>query len=49
MPAHAVEAGSRTSLRILDEHLRRFDGAVVAERRAGGGTLVLARWKSAPW
>jgi len=44
----ALEAASRTSLRILDEHLRRFDGAVVAERR-GGGTRVLARWKSAPW
>jgi hypothetical protein len=48
MPA-AAQDGPRTSLRILDEHLHRFDGAVVAEQRAGGGTRVLARWKSAPW
>ena len=47
MPAQA--AGTRTSLRILDDHLHRFDGAVVAERREGGGTRVLARWKSSPW
>ena len=47
MPAQP--AGARTSLRILDEHLHRFDGAVVAERREGGGTRVLARWKSSPW
>jgi hypothetical protein len=47
--APATLAGPRTSLRILDEHLHRYDGAVVAERRAGGGTRVLARWKSAPW
>jgi hypothetical protein len=47
MPAQA--AGARTSLRILDEHLHRFDGAVVAEQREGGGTRVLARWKSSPW
>jgi hypothetical protein len=47
MPAQP--AGARTSLRILDEHLHRFDGAVVAEQRATGGTRVLARWKSAPW
>jgi hypothetical protein len=45
----AWQHGPRDSLRILDEHLHRFDGAVVAERRAGGGTRVLARWKSAPW
>ncbi len=45
----APPAGSRTSLRILDEHLQRFDGAVVAEQREGGGTRVLARWKSSPW
>jgi hypothetical protein len=32
---------------LLDRH--RFDGAVVAERREGGGTRVLARWKSSPW
>jgi hypothetical protein len=49
IPAQAALAGPRTSLRILDEHLHRYDGAVVAERRAGGGTQVLARWKSAPW
>jgi signal transduction histidine kinase len=52
MPAQApqpAQAGSRTSLRILDEHLHRFDGAVVTEQRADGGTRVLARWKSAPW
>jgi hypothetical protein len=48
-PAQTSQAGPRTSLRILDEHLHRFDGAVVAEQRAGGGTRVLARWKSAPW
>ncbi len=48
MPA-AAPHGPRDSLRILDEHLHRFDGAVVTERRAGGGTRVLARWKSAPW
>jgi hypothetical protein len=48
-PAQTQPAGPRTSLRILDEHLHRFDGAVVAEQRAGGGTRVLARWKSAPW
>jgi hypothetical protein len=42
-------AGARTSLRILDEHLHRFGGAVVAERRQGGGTRVLARWKSSLW
>jgi hypothetical protein len=48
MPA-AAGHGPTGSLRILDEHLHRFDGAVVAERRAGGGTRVLARWKSAPW
>jgi hypothetical protein len=30
-------------LRILDERLHRFDGAVVAEQREGGGTRVLAR------
>ena len=47
MPARA--AGPRTSLRILHEHLQRFDGDVVAEHRDGGGTRVLARWKSAPW
>ena len=47
MPARA--AGPRTSLRILDEHLQRFDGAVVAEHRDCGGTRVQARWKSAPW
>jgi hypothetical protein len=47
MPARL--AGPRTSLRILHEHLQRFDGAVVAEHRDGGGTRVLARWKSAPW
>jgi len=47
MPAQPT--GSRTSLRILDEHLHRFDGAVVAEQREGGGTRVLARWKSSPW
>jgi hypothetical protein len=45
----ALQHGPRDSLRILDEHLHRFDGAVVAERREGGGTRVLARWKSAPW
>jgi signal transduction histidine kinase len=45
----AAQDGPRTSLRILDEHLHRFDGAVVAEQRDGGGTRVLARWKSAPW
>ncbi len=49
MPAPTAQAGHRTSLRILDEHLHRFDGAVVAEQRDGGGTRVLARWKSAPW
>jgi hypothetical protein len=48
-PAQTQHSGPRTSLRILDEHLHRFDGAVVAEQRAGGGTRVLARWKSAPW
>jgi nitrate/nitrite-specific signal transduction histidine kinase len=48
MPA-ARPAGARTSLRILDEHLHRFDGAVVAEPRPGGGTRVLARWRSSPW
>lgn len=47
MPGSA--AGGRTSLRILDEHLHRFDGAVVAEPRAGGGTRVQARWRSVPW
>jgi nitrate/nitrite-specific signal transduction histidine kinase len=47
MPAQP--AGARASLRILDEHLHRFDGAVVAERREGGGTRVLARWKSSLW
>ena len=47
MPAEP--AGARASLRILDEHLHRFDGAVVAEQREGGGTRVLARWKSSPW
>jgi hypothetical protein len=47
MPAQPT--GARTSLRILDEHLHRFDGAVVAERREGGGTRVLARWESSPW
>jgi len=47
MPAQP--AGARTSLRILDEHLHRFDGGVVAEQREGGGTRVLARWKSSPW
>ncbi len=41
--------GPRTSLRILDEHLHRFDGAVVAEPRDSGGTRVLARWRSSPW
>jgi hypothetical protein len=45
----AGPAGARASLRILDEHLHRFDGAVVAEQREGGGTRVLARWKSSPW
>jgi hypothetical protein len=45
----ARPAGARTSLRILDEHLQRFDGAVVTEQRDGGGTRVLARWKSSPW
>jgi nitrate/nitrite-specific signal transduction histidine kinase len=49
IPARAAPPGPRTSLRILDEHLHRYDGAVVAEQRDGGGTLVLARWKSAPW
>jgi signal transduction histidine kinase len=49
MPAAVAPNGARTSLRILDEHLHRFDGAVVAEQRAGGGTRVLARWKSVPW
>ncbi len=44
-----VPNGARTSLRILDEHLHRFDGGVVAEQRADGGTRVLARWKSVPW
>ena len=48
-PAQTQPAGPRTSLRILDEHLHRFDGAVVAQERAGGGTRVQARWKSAPW
>ena len=48
-PTQAQHAGPRTSLQILDEHLHRFDGAVVAEQRAGGGTRVLAKWKSAPW
>ncbi len=47
MPAQP--GGPRTSLRILSEHLHRFEGSVVAERRAGGGTRVLARWRSAPW
>ena len=47
MPAQS--AGPRTSLRILGEHLQRFEGAVVAEQRDSGGTRVLARWKSAPW
>jgi hypothetical protein len=45
----ALAADGRTSLRILDEHLHRFDGAVLAEPRAGGGTRVLARWRSARW
>jgi signal transduction histidine kinase len=45
----AAQHGPRDSLRILDEHLHRFDGAVLTERRAGGGTRVLVRWKSAPW
>ena len=45
----AQPGAARTSLRILDDHLHRFDGAVVAERRDGGGTRVLARWRSAPW
>jgi signal transduction histidine kinase len=44
-----LAAGARTSLQILDEHLHRFDGAVRAEPRAGGGTRVLARWRSARW
>jgi hypothetical protein len=48
-PLHTQPGEPRTSLRILDEHLHRFDGAVVAQERAGGGTRVLARWKSAPW
>ena len=45
----AQPTGPRTSLRILDDHLHRFDGAVVAEQRDGGGTRVLARWRSSPW
>ena len=45
----ALAADGRTSLRILDEHLHRFDGAVRAEPFAGGGTRVLARWRSARW
>ena len=45
----ALAADGRTSLRILDEHLHRFDGAVRAEPLAGGGTRVLARWRSARW
>ena len=45
----AQPTGTRTSLRILDDHLHRFDGAVVAEQRDGGGTRVLARWRSSPW
>jgi hypothetical protein len=49
IPVQTALAGPRTSLRILDEHLHRYSGAVVAEQRAGGGTTVLARWKSAPW
>jgi signal transduction histidine kinase len=48
LPPQAA-AGPRTSLRILDDHLHRFDGGVVAERREGGGTRVLARWQSSPW
>ena len=48
LPPQAA-AGPRTSLRILDDHLHRFDGGVVAEGREGGGTRVLARWKSSPW
>ena len=48
LPPQAA-AGPRTSLRILDDHLHRFDGGVVAEHREGGGTRVLARWKSSPW
>jgi hypothetical protein len=49
MPAQPAQTGPRTSLRILDEHLHRYDGAVVSEQRDGGGTRVMARWKSAPW
>ena len=45
----AEPAGVRTSLRILDEHLHRFDGAVVAEPPEGGGTRVLTWWRSSPW
>jgi signal transduction histidine kinase len=42
-------AGPRTSLSILQEHLHRFGGAVLTEPRDGGGTRVLARWRSSPW
>jgi hypothetical protein len=45
----AQPAAARTSLRILDDHLHRFDGAVVTQQRDGGGTRVLARWRSSPW
>jgi hypothetical protein len=47
MPQQAL--GPRTSLRILNEYLHRFDGAVRSEPRDGGGTRVLARWRSSPW
>jgi signal transduction histidine kinase len=45
----AQPAAPQSSLSILQEHLRRFGGAVVTEPLDGGGTRVLARWKSSPW
>jgi len=40
----AQPTGTRTSLRILDDHLHRFDGAVVTEERLvlRGQPLILA-------
>jgi len=42
-------ADPRSSLHVLESHLRHFEGTLALAAGSAGGTLACARWRSSPW
>jgi hypothetical protein len=42
-------ADPRSSLHVLENHLRHFEGTLALAAGTAGGTLACARWRSSPW